>query len=131
MANANLVLNNTNFISSLARDVMKQHLGHICNDQLFNELEDMCKIHIQKRMREYESMMIDKERQSKTADSVIERIDGYFKYSLVKNNHKMRLTKKEYEYMMSRLNETDRLAVEKWMADNGGFDKYIFSGYAA
>lgn len=131
MVNANLVLNNTNFISSLARDVMKQHLGHICNDQLFNELEDMCKIHIQKRMREYESMMIDKERQSKTADSVIERIDGYFKYSLVKNNHKMRLTKKEYEYMMSRLNETDRLAVEKWMADNGGFDKYIFSGYAA
>lgn len=130
MVNANLVLNNTNFISSLARDVMKQHLSHICDDQLFNELEDMCKIHIQKRMREYETMMADKARQSKTADAVIQRIDEYFSYSLIKNNHKMRLTKKEYDYMMGRLEEDDKLIVEKWLEDNGGFDKYVFSGYA-
>ena len=131
MGNANLVLNNTKFISALARDVLKQHLSNICDEQLFNELEDLCKIHVQKRMREYETMMIDKERQSKTANAVIERIDGYFKYSLVKNNHKMRLTKKEYDYMIGRLEETDKLIVEKWLQENGGYEKYIFAGHAA
>ena len=131
MGNANLVLNNTKFISALARDVLKQHLSNICDEQLFNELEDLCKIHVQKRMREYETMMMDKERQSKTANAVIERIDGYFKYSLVKNNHKMRLTKKEYDYMISRLEEVDKQIVESWIQENGGYEKYIFAGHAA
>ena len=131
MENSNLVLSNTQFISSYARDVLKRHIPHICDDQLFSELEDMCKIHLQKRMREYQAMMNEKEILSKTAKSVIERIDGYFTYSLVKNNHKMRLTRKEYDYMMNRLSETEKLMVEKWLEDNGGLDKYIFSGYAA
>lgn len=82
-------------------------------------------------MREYETMMADKARYSKTADSAIERIEAYFKYSLIKNNHKMRLTKKEYDYMMGRLEEADKQVVERWLEENGGFDKYIFSGYAA
>jgi hypothetical protein len=82
-------------------------------------------------MREYETMMMDKERQSKTANAVIERIDGYFKYSLVKNNHKMRLTKKEYDYMIGRLEEADKQIVESWIQENGGYEKYIFAGHAA
>mgnify|MGYP003331721504 FL=1 len=131
MENSNLILNNTHFISSTAREVLSRHLPHLCDEQMFNELEDMCRIHVQKRMREYQAMMNEKEVISKTAKNVIERIDGYFNYSLVKNNHKMRLTRKEYDYMMNRLSETEKLMVEKWLEDNGGLDKYIFSGYAA
>ena len=131
MENSNLVLNNTQFISSYARDVLKRHIPHICDDQMFDELEDMCKIHLQKRMREYQTMMSEKEVLSKTAKNVIERIDGYFTYSLMKNNHKMRLTRKEYDYMMDRLSESEKLTVEKWLEDNGGLDKYIMVGYNA
>ena len=131
MENSNLILNNTHFISSVARDVLSRHFPHLCDEQMFKELEDICRIHVQKRMREYQAMMNEKEALSKTAKSVIERIDGYFTYSLVKNNHKMRLTRKEYDYMMNRLSETEKLMVEKWLEDNGGLDKYIFSGYAA
>jgi len=131
MENSNLVLNNTHFISSYARDVLKSHMPHVCDDQLFRELEDMCKFHVQKRMRDYNIMLQKKAELSKTAESVIERIENYFNYSLHKNNHKMRLTRKEYEYSMGRLEVAERMAVEKWLDDNGGLDKYIFSGYTA
>ena len=60
MENSNLVLNNAHFISSYAREVLKKNMPHVCDDQLFEELEDMCKIHVQKRMREYQTMMAEK-----------------------------------------------------------------------
>lgn len=123
------ILNNTHFISSLAMDVMKRNYASIASDSLFNELNVLCRKHIEQKLLEEQKMMEKAFAFSKTAQAVIERVQAYFNYSLVKNSHKMRLTKKEYDYMMERLNDTEKGIVEEWFDSNGGLDKYIFTGF--
>lgn len=123
------VLNNVGFISSLATDVIKRNYASIATDKLFQELQELCRKHVEQKLIEEQQHAEKAFAYSKTAKAVIERIDGYFSYSLIKNNHKMRLTKKEYEYMMERLNDTEQSLVNEWLEQNGGVDKYIFTGF--
>jgi hypothetical protein len=124
-----LVLENVKYISIHTKDVLKIHCGSICNDSLFDELEALCKQHVQQKIEKYENALAESAKQSVKADSLIEKIEHYMTYSLMKNNHKMRLTRKEYDYGMNRLDEAEKHKVEKWLDNNGGFEKYIFSGY--
>ena len=123
------ILNNTQFISSFAMDIMKRNYASIANDELFRELDALCRKHIEQKLLEEHKMMEKAFAYSKTAQAVIERIQSFFDYSLLKNNHKMRLTKKEYDYMLERLNGTEKSLVDEWLEQNGGFDKYIFTGF--
>ena len=41
----------------------------------------------------------------------------------------MRFTKAEYQEGMSRLCEEEQSKVEQWLAENGGYDKYVFNGF--
>ena len=123
------VLSNINFISSLAVDVMKRNYASVSDEKLFQELNTLCRKHIEERlMKEYEIAQ-KSFAFSKTAKAVIERIQFYFDYSLIKNNHKMRLTEKEFSYMMQRLGDAEKSIVDEWLKVNGGTDKYIFSGF--
>ena len=97
------VLNKIDFISTLAADVMKRNYALVSTSELFDELNELCRNHVQQKLVEEQKRAEKAVAYSKTAQSVIERIDHYFSYSLVKNNHKMRMTSKEYHYMMDRL----------------------------
>ena len=123
------VLNNINFISTLAVDIMKRNYASISSDALFKELDELCHKHVEQKLLEEQERATKAFAFSKTAAAVIERVDSFFSYSLVKNNHKMRLTKKEFDYMMERLNQNEQALVQEWLETNGGYDKYIFTGF--
>ena len=123
------ILNNINFISSLAVDVMKRNYASISSDTLFKELDDLCHKYVEQKLIEEQERAAKAFAYSKTAAAVIERVDSFFSYSLVKNNHKMRLTKKEFDYMMERLTTEEQAIVQDWFETNGGYDKYIFTGF--
>ena len=123
------VLNRIEFISTLAIDVMKRNYALVSTSELFDELNELCRNHVRQKLVEEQKRAEKAFAYSKTAQAVIERVDNYFSYSLVKNNHKMRMTSKEYHYMMDRLNDTEKAIVQEWLEQNGGLDKYIFSGF--
>ena len=130
MTHPNLqVLSNINFISSYAVDVMKRNYASVSDEKLFQELNALCRKHIEERLMKEHEIAQKSFAFSKTAKAVIERIQFYFDYSLIKNNHKMRLTEKEFNYIMQRLSDAEKTIVEEWLKINGGIDKYIFSGY--
>lgn len=123
------VLNKIDFISTLAIDVMKRNYALVSTSELFGELNNLCREYVRQKLIEEQKRAEKAFAYSKTAQAVIERVDNYFSYSLVKNNHKMRMTNKEFNYMMERLNDTEKVIVEEWLQQNGGLDKYIFSGF--
>jgi hypothetical protein len=108
---------------------MKRNYASISSDTLFKELDDLCHKYVEQKLIEEQERAAKAFAYSKTAAAVIERVDSFFSYSLVKNNHKMRLTKKEFDYMMERLTTEEQAIVQDWFETNGGYDKYIFTGF--
>lgn len=130
MTNPNLqTLNHINFISTLAVDIMKRNYASVATDELFKELDKLCHKYVEQKLIEEQQIAEKSFAYSKTAQAVIERMEAYLNYSLHKNNHKMRLSKKEYDYMIERLNDVEKTLVGEWLETNGGFDKYIFTGF--
>jgi hypothetical protein len=123
------VLNKMNFISTLAIDIMKRNYASVATDSLFKELDELCHKHVEQKLLDEQERAAKAFAFSKTAKAVIQRIQSYFDYSLVKDNHKMRLSKKEFDYMMQRLNSEEQALVHGWVETNGGFDKYVFTGF--
>ena len=125
------VVNSLVFISSFTRDVLRLHCPEIANPELFEELELYCKNLVLTRIENHRRVVEDAKARGVTAENLIQRIKHYFSYAELKQTPKMRFTKKEYEEGMSRLSDEEKVKVEKWLEDNGGLDKYIFSGYNA
>ena len=125
------VIDNLMFVSPFTRDLLKMHLPHITNPEFIEELEKTCKSLVMNRLNEYNKLMEDMKERSIRAESLIERIQHYFSYAEHKNSPKMRFNMKEYQHGMSRLSDEEKSKVEKWLADNGGLDKYVFSVYNA
>lgn len=125
------LVNSLVFVSPLTRDVLKIHCPEIANPELFEEIENFCKNFVLARIENHRKVMEDANVRGTTADNLIQRIKHYFSYAELKQTPKMRFTKKEYEEGMSRLSDEEKVKVEKWLEDNGGLDKYIFSGYNA
>lgn len=125
------LINGFMFVSPLTRDLMRLHCTEIANQETFEELENLCKNYLLTKIRSYNKMLKEAGEKSRTAESMIQRIRHYHDYAEHKQSPKMRLTKKEYDYGMNRLNDEERLKVEQWIDGNGGFDKYVFSGYNA
>ena len=125
------VVNSLVFISSFTRDVLRLHCPEIANPELFEELELYCKNLVLTRIENHRRVVEDAKARGVTAENLIQRIKHYFSYAELKQAPKMRFTKKEYEEGMSRLSDEEKVKVEKWLEDNGGLDKYIFSGYNA
>lgn len=126
-----VLVNSLLFVSPFTRDLLKLHFSEIANPELFEELENQCKNLVLTKIDEYNRVAEAARARSKTAESVIGRIEHYFIYSQHKQSPKMRFTIKEYDHAMSLLDDIEKKKVEKWLEDNGGLDKYVFSGYTA
>ena len=125
------VVNSLVFVSPHVKDVLKLHCPEIANPELFEELELYCKNLVLTRIEKHRRVVEDAKARGVTAENLIQRVKHYFSYAEQKQTPKMRFTKKEYEDGMSRLSDEEKVKVEKWLEDNGGLDKYIFSGYNA
>ena len=125
------VVNSLVFVSPHVKDVLKLQCPEIANPELFEELELYCKNLVLTRIEKHRRVVEDAKARSATAENLIQRVKHYFSYAELKQAPKMRFTKKEYEDGMSRLSDEEKVKVEKWLEDNGGLDKYIFSGYNA
>lgn len=125
------LVNSLVFVSPLTRDVLRLHCPEIANPELFEELELYCKNLVLTRIENHRRVVEDAKARGVTAENLIQRIKHYFSYAEQKQTPKMRFTKKEYEEGMSRLSDEEKVKVEKWLEDNGGLDKYVFSGYNA
>jgi hypothetical protein len=117
------------FISPHNKDLLKLHCIEIAKPELFEELEKQCKNIVLNKIYEYNRNLEESRVRSKTAEAVIERIKYFFAYAQHKQSLKMRFTLKEYEHAISLIDDVEKKKVEKWLDDNGGFDKYVLSGY--
>jgi CRISPR/Cas system CSM-associated protein Csm2 small subunit len=109
--------------------LLKLHCIEIAKPELFEELEKQCKNIVLNKIYEYNRNLEESRVRSKTAEAVIERIKYFFAYAQHKQSLKMRFTLKEYEHAISLIDDVEKKKVEKWLDDNGGFDKYVLSGY--
>ena len=129
IVDAEKLIHNFMFVSPLARDLLKLHCSQIANQELFDELEKMCKEHVLTKIQENDRLMKEAREKAATADNVVQRILHYHSYAQHKNAPKMRLTTKEYNQSMSLLNDEEKLKVESWLELNGGLDKYVVAGH--
>ena len=115
-----------NFISIHTKSVLKTHYGSVCNEELFAQLETLCRDYVINKFEKYEAMLEQSKAKSSTADVLIWRIQHYYDYAMHKQSPKMRFTKKEYDEGMTRLSEKEQEKVNQWLTDNGGYGKFIF-----
>lgn len=120
------IINHVTFISGHTKDILKNHCGSVCNEQMFQELESYCRKYVDSRVKEYLEKVSDSQLKAYSAENVVYSIKLHYDYSLQKNSPKMRFTKKELDSRMDRLNEVEKDKVIQWLNDNGGYDKYIF-----
>lgn len=125
------LVNSLLFISPFTRDVLKNHCAEVASPELFEELELYCKNVVLTRIEKHRKIVEETKARGATADNLVQRIKHYFSYAELKQMPKMRFTKKEYDQAIEKLNDEEKSKVEKWLEDNGGLDKYIFSGYNA
>lgn len=119
------IIENSNFISFYTKNVLKNHCGIICNEKMFQELEEMCRNFVKSKVEEYENYLENSKKNRYSADRLIQQIEHHWNYANNKQSPKMRFTNKEYEQGMSLLNETEQNKVVSWLQENGGYDKYI------
>ena len=120
------LIDNVNFISIHTKDVLRNHCGSVCNQELFDELEAICREHVNNKVNKYLQNYEKNKSEAAKAETLIGRICHYYGYATHKQSLKMRFTKKELEEGLSRLSEVEQKKVMQWLTDNGGYDKFIF-----
>lgn len=123
------ILDNVSFISLHTKDILKRHYYAVVNDELFNELERLCRERVVKAFDSYDTCVEANKGARTKASNLIHRIKHYYEYSIYKESPKMRFTKNEYESSIQVLSQEEKDTVIRWMEENGGYDKYIFSGF--
>lgn len=129
MKDAENLINHFMFVSPYTRDLLKMHYTNVANEQLFEDLERMCKEFLLTKIQENDRLMKEAREKAATADNVVQRLLHYFSYAELKKSPKMRLTTKEYNQSMSLLNDEEKVKVENWLELNGGLDKYVVAGH--
>ena len=120
------IVDHVSYVSGYAKEVLKNHCGSVCNEELFQQLETMCRDYVKKRVSDYSLMLEERKEKANVAETLIWRIQHYYNYAAHKQSLKMRFTKKEYDEGMSRLSQAEQEKVTQWLTDNGGYDKFIF-----
>ena len=123
------VLDNVSFVSFDTKSILKSHYYSIVNDELFAELEQLCRERVIKAFDKYDACVETNKDARTKASNLIHRIKHYYDYSTYKESPKMRFTKNEYESSIQLLSQEEKDKVICWLEENGGYDKYIFSGF--
>lgn len=89
------------------------------------EIENLIHDFLSNLVDKREQERIEMQKRVKTSQHVIERIQYMIDYAYDKKNPKMKTARKEYDRMISFLDEVELTKVEQWVGDNGGFEQVL------
>ncbi len=119
-----LVNSNLKIPSSLVDPYLKQSLersyGLFLSNQDYINIENLVHDYLMSKVEREELRVQQLQKEIRTAQYVIERIQHYLAYSSIKESAKMRLTRKELDHSLSYLDEQETLKVNEWINNNGG-----------
>ena len=119
-----LVNSNLKIVSDLVDPYLKQSLersyGLLLSNQDYINMENLVHDYLMGKVEKEEQRKQQLQKEIRTAQYVIERIQYYLAYASIKESPKMRLTRKELNHSLSYLDEQETLKVNEWINNNGG-----------
>lgn len=120
-----LVNSNLKIVSSLVDPYLKQSLersyGLLLSNQDYINIENLVHDYLMDKVEREEQRIQQLQKEIRTAEYVISRIQHYLAYASAKDSAKMRLTRKELDHSLSYLDQQEALKVNEWINNNGGY----------